>query len=76
MTTRLLSLVALICLWQIAAHFANPRLLPGPMAVLATIVPADKKIAAIAIVNKALLLTENRRDFEQFPGLRLDDWLD
>ena len=36
MTTRLISLVALICLWQIAAHFANPRLLPGPMAVFAT----------------------------------------
>jgi NitT/TauT family transport system permease protein len=35
-TTRLISLVALICLWQIAAHFANPRLLPGPMAVFAT----------------------------------------
>ena len=34
--TRLLSLVALVCLWQIAAHFANPRLLPGPMAVLTT----------------------------------------
>ena len=32
--TRLISLVALFALWQIAAHFANPRLLPGPMAVL------------------------------------------
>ena len=36
MTTRLISLLALICLWQVAAVFANPRLLPGPMAVLAT----------------------------------------
>jgi ABC-type nitrate/sulfonate/bicarbonate transport system permease component len=35
-TTRLISLVALVCLWQLAAHFANPRLLPGPMAVLTT----------------------------------------
>jgi hypothetical protein len=35
-TTRLISLIALICLWQIAAHFANPRLLPGPMTVFAT----------------------------------------
>jgi NitT/TauT family transport system permease protein len=33
--TRLISLLALICLWQLAAVFANPRLLPGPMAVLA-----------------------------------------
>ena len=36
MTTRLISLIALICLWQIAAHFGNPRLLPGPMVVFAT----------------------------------------
>jgi NitT/TauT family transport system permease protein len=35
-TTRLISLIALICLWQIAAHFGNPRLLPGPMVVFAT----------------------------------------
>jgi NitT/TauT family transport system permease protein len=34
--TRLLSFVALIGLWQIAAHFGDPRLLPGPMAVFAT----------------------------------------
>ena len=36
MTTRLVSLLALLALWQIAAHFGNPRLLPGPMAVFAT----------------------------------------
>jgi tRNA(fMet)-specific endonuclease VapC len=36
----------------------------------------DKKIAAIALVNNALLLTANRRDFEQFPGLRIDNWMD
>lgn len=36
MTTRLVSLVALIALWQIVAHFGNPRLMPGPMAVLTT----------------------------------------
>jgi NitT/TauT family transport system permease protein len=35
-TTRLISLVTLLALWQIAAHFGNPRLLPGPMAVFAT----------------------------------------
>jgi len=32
----LISLFALIALWQIAAHFGNPRLLPGPSAVFAT----------------------------------------
>jgi NitT/TauT family transport system permease protein len=33
---RLISFLALIGLWQVAAHFGNPRLLPGPMAVFAT----------------------------------------
>lgn len=36
----------------------------------------DKKIASIAIANNALLLTANRRDFEQVPGLRFDNWMD
>ena len=35
----------------------------------------DLKIAAIALVNKALLLSANRRDFEQVPGLRVENWL-
>jgi NitT/TauT family transport system permease protein len=34
--TRLLSLAGLLLVWQFAAHFSNPRLLPGPAAVLAT----------------------------------------
>lgn len=36
----------------------------------------DKKIAAIAIAQKALLLTANRRDFEQVPNLRFENWMD
>lgn len=36
----------------------------------------DLKIAAIAVVGDALLLTANRRDFERVPGLRFDNWLD
>jgi NitT/TauT family transport system permease protein len=32
---RLISLLALIALWQVAAHFGNPRLLPAPLAVFA-----------------------------------------
>jgi NitT/TauT family transport system permease protein len=34
--TRLLSLAGLLLIWQLAAHFGNPRLLPGPAAVFAT----------------------------------------
>jgi tRNA(fMet)-specific endonuclease VapC len=36
----------------------------------------DLKIASIALVHNALLLTANRRDFEQVPGLRFENWLD
>jgi tRNA(fMet)-specific endonuclease VapC len=36
----------------------------------------DMKIAAIALVRSALLLSANRRDFERVPGLRVENWLD
>jgi len=35
---------------------------------------SDRKIAAIALVNNALLLTANRRDYEQIPELRFENW--
>lgn len=37
---------------------------------------SDRKIAAIAITNKARLLTANRRDYEKVPGLRFENWMD
>jgi tRNA(fMet)-specific endonuclease VapC len=36
----------------------------------------DRKIAAIAIANNALLLTANRGDYEQIPGLKFENWMD
>jgi tRNA(fMet)-specific endonuclease VapC len=36
----------------------------------------DLKIAATALVNNALLLSANRRDFERVSGLRVENWLD
>lgn len=35
----------------------------------------DLKIASTAISNDAVLLSANLRDFEQVPGLRVEDWL-
>jgi len=35
LAARIGSLLAMIALWQVAAHFANPRLLPSPLTVLA-----------------------------------------
>ena len=36
----------------------------------------DKKIAAIAISHDALLLSRNLVDFQDIPGLRVENWLD
>jgi tRNA(fMet)-specific endonuclease VapC len=36
----------------------------------------DLKIAAIALTRRATLLSANLRDFEQVPGLRVENWLD
>ena len=37
---------------------------------------SDRKIAAISVAHDALLLTANRRDYEQIPGLRFENWMD
>jgi hypothetical protein len=39
------------------------------------LVHQDLKIAAIALTHDSLLLSANLRDFEQVPGLQVEDWL-
>jgi tRNA(fMet)-specific endonuclease VapC len=34
----------------------------------------DLKVAAVALANDATLLTCNLRDFQQIPGLKVEDW--
>jgi tRNA(fMet)-specific endonuclease VapC len=36
----------------------------------------DLKIASIALIQNALLLSANLKDFEKVPGLRVENWLE
>ncbi len=53
MITRFFSLLALLALWQAASYFGNPRLLPGPLTVLATM----RAEAASGALFSALAIT-------------------
>jgi tRNA(fMet)-specific endonuclease VapC len=73
---RLIRLIATLSEWEIvrwseqaADEFARLR------KERIRIGTQDLKIAALSVVNSALLLSANMRDFEQVPGLRVEDWL-
>src|SRR5436190_15040802 len=73
---RLTGLVDFYSRWHILA-FDEPaadRFVALRQAGL-RIATMDLKIAAIALTHVALLLSANLVDFEQVPGLRVEDWL-
>ena len=45
-------------------------------AKLGKIGHADLLIASIALANKAVLVTRNRKHFEKIPGLIIENWVD
>ena len=56
-----------------ARQFGKDR---GSLLQLGISVPtADLMIAAVALVHNLTLVTNNTADFQNIPGLRLDDWL-
>jgi tRNA(fMet)-specific endonuclease VapC len=72
---RLLSLIVFFAAWEVlpfdqraAATFARLRRQRVRIGTM------DLKIAAIALEHNALVLSGNLRDFQQVPGLRVEDW--
>jgi len=73
---RLVSLFSFFARWQIAPfdqgavdEFTRLREMRVRIGTM------DVKIAATALTNGAMLLSANLRDFEQVPGLRVENWL-
>ena len=86
MAARLGSLLALLAAWQIAAYFANPRLLPSPLAVLDAIrvqlasgaLPAALAVTIARVVAAFVLAMAVGSALGYAMGRRawLDQWFD
>lgn len=73
---RLIRLLETLGVWEIA-RWSEPALQEFARLRQARIRigTQDLKIASIALANDAMLLSANLRDFQQVPGLRVEDWL-
>jgi len=73
---RLIRLIETLVEWEIA-RWSEPAVHEFTRLRTARIRigTQDLKIAAIALANDATLLSANLRDFEQVPGLRVENWL-
>ena len=61
-----------ILAWDAAAVEAFQRLRRGRVRIGTQ----DLKIASITLTHDAILLTRNVQDFDQVPGLKVENWLD
>lgn len=73
---RLVRLLTVLCQWEVAPWTASAA---GRFAALRKsrlrVGTQDPKIAAIALERDAVLLSANLGDFEQVPGLSVENWL-
>ncbi len=59
---------------EAARHFADLK--HALVSAGTPIGPMDMLIAATALANDAILVTNNTREFSRVPGLRLENWLE
>jgi len=61
--------------WDRAAVDATTEIKAALAAAGTPIGPNDTAIAGHAIAARAILVTNNTREFERVPGLQLEDWV-
>lgn len=73
---RLAELVRFFGHWRLL-HFDNAaaQMFMDLRAAKIRVGSQDLKIASVALTHQVLLLSANLRDFEQVPGLRVENWL-
>jgi len=73
---RLVQLLSFFSEWEIASWTENSaRVFSRLREERIRIGTQDLRIASIALAENALLLSANLRDFQNVPGLQVEDWL-